>query len=157
MEDPEGPRLLVKPKRKSTKKKTKPQKAAAAVDRLAALNKEQFQLFKKMEYFLKPYYKDYYSFKEHMDFSESEARKSQQDEPTPPSLPTPRESGSWVQVQRSQSPPSLVEGDETYGSLGKDADCSPIERKSSDGGGSDIDQNWAKVAKFILKVKGGEF
>lgn len=28
--------------------------------------------FKKMEYFLKPYYKDYYTFKEHMEFSEPE-------------------------------------------------------------------------------------
>lgn len=28
--------------------------------------------FKKMEYYLKPYYKDYYTFKEHMEFSEDE-------------------------------------------------------------------------------------
>lgn len=37
-------------------------------------------LFKKMEIFLKPYYKEYYNEKEHMEFSEEEEKPKHTEE-----------------------------------------------------------------------------
>lgn len=37
-------------------------------------NRERYMLFKKMDFFLKPYYKEYYNEKEHMEFSDEERK-----------------------------------------------------------------------------------